>query len=374
MEGSTIGDLDAIDVLDLLPPADDTLDFLDPLVVRKPKRVRVNRLAEELEHLRAAQGPLEAQITELQARRRQYDSKWGRLAQQQNALKLKAMRENEELHAALAEQAAFREYLERALRKRPLSMLTDAKWRALTLGAEHDERVAAIHAIAKHQYEIMEAEMINTGLMEPTGEVLDFRTCNVNGRLVCEGARYSMVQGDLATVANAALEILWSGRRCAEKLHGYRITSQKFPIDANTMHVRDVLGHPNGTTHIVSSMITKRFVRRDAIVIVWRSVLEDEGLPHVSNAFVNDEHGWIEYSRRGPSELSYKAYLKASSPAALNELDKLSDLVQLMHFDDKTAAGRGEDVDALSVTIAETFAHLFIKFERDVTDRQAMSP
>ncbi|KDO29159.1 hypothetical protein SPRG_05403 [Saprolegnia parasitica CBS 223.65] len=345
------------EVLDWLPPADDeSLAFLDDVLPlakpqTKPKRVRVNRMAAELLELRAAESHLEDEVARLRARRScKASSKWHNLSIAQNALKRKALRENDELRAALTEQSAFRDYLERAFRRLPWSLhkqLQDTKWRDLTLDANADERIAAIHAIADRQYALLASEMIAAGL----------------GRVVSEGIRSRTIQGAVATIAAAAHQTILDRRRLTAT-HGKRTT---FHVDDDTTYIRDELVHPNGVIKVVSGMITKRYIHptSGAVAIIWRSVLHDEAGPIEPGVFTNNEHGWVEYSPCSDGVTRYKAYLRATSPTPVDELDTLSNLVDMLRID---PAHRSTDVtiDGITETISKTFVSLFTQFEQEV--------
>ncbi|KDO29160.1 hypothetical protein SPRG_05404 [Saprolegnia parasitica CBS 223.65] len=374
-------DLADLDLLDLLPAADvGSLAFLD--VAASRKRRRVNRLAVDLVALRGQAAELGSCVAALRAQRGcpKEASPYGRLALQQKALKDKALTEQAELRALLAEQHAFRAFLEKALLKRPRSMILkveDSKWRRYALGATAEARKSAIHAIADRQYELVESEMLAKGLFEPSEDVFNVLSTLSDCAMTSEAMRYTTLPVPIKRAATAAIELMRERHAMASSAqdddtyapHGH--TSHEMQcIDDHTTYVRSVYAPPGGLV-VTSSMITKTFEQRGVVTVVWRSVLEDEGVPQIPASFVNDEHGWIQLSQDNADATRYTAYVRVSNPIPPQRagVDKLNDLLQLLYVGTKTDLPRQADMTA---TVQASFRAMMAQFEALVVQRASI--
>ncbi|OQR80646.1 hypothetical protein THRCLA_11960 [Thraustotheca clavata] len=274
--------------------------------IKKTKRVRVNTMLRELHALRDQEANLQIQLIMAQTFRTtnklqlaKQKSKWGRLAIQQYALKLKALRENHELHVLLAEQHAYRLHMESIILKRSrtaMMKLEPEKWRALTLGIHRDARIAAIHAIADRQFDLVESQMIVNGLVDPKEDVFIVRSLNDRDHLCSEGVRYTTLDMNLDSAVRSVMEVMKARNALVTTNESTipRVQSHNliFPIDDNTIYVQEQLTHPINQVQVLSNMITKRYAHVNQVTIIWRSVLNDEIGPDCSKGFINDECGW----------------------------------------------------------------------------------
>ncbi|CAK5165506.1 unnamed protein product [Aphanomyces euteiches] len=64
-------------------------------------------------------------------------------------------------------------------------------------------------------------------------------------------------------------------------------------VDRHTVYSRAMLNQPDGTA-VHSNIIRKRYVEEDREVIVSRSVLEDELVPHMSKGAVDNKCLWFD--------------------------------------------------------------------------------
>ncbi|EQC33578.1 hypothetical protein SDRG_08685 [Saprolegnia diclina VS20] len=392
-----------MNLLDLLPPpSDDILGFLDDAPssessaaleisptgrAKRRKRVQTKTV---LDALRSEHAHLAAELDHLQrvsALKVQglsdVDAKWERVAMNQKALKLKAMRDNDELRGYIAEQNEYRDYLERMLLKRPraitaiMDKLVDERWRSLTLPAESDARVAAIHAIADRQYEMVETEMVTKGLFGPMlSDLLEVKLATHDPRsCTAEGVRYTVLQAAMAHVPDVAMGVL--GRRqeilereaAARDRHSAAIDTTKHVqmLDADTMYTRELLTHPRGKVQVATSLVIKRFVEPSTgnVCVVWRSVLHDELLPPAVGSFVNDEYGWLYFEQKDEAHVHYKVFLSSSVPHVSSSVDHLSDLVQMIDLAEHAAPLRNTS-DTLVDTVRNAFVRATTHFEHEI--------
>ncbi|CAK4084250.1 unnamed protein product [Aphanomyces euteiches] len=99
---------------------------------------------------------------------------WERAARDQIYAYSKSLNENELLRADIQRNAAFIEEIAGSLLKRPRLTLdvSSEEWRTYKLAAHALLRIAAIHAIAGHQYDMLETAFIKAGLVDRQDEVI----------------------------------------------------------------------------------------------------------------------------------------------------------------------------------------------------------
>ncbi|RHY75831.1 hypothetical protein DYB34_007723 [Aphanomyces astaci] len=178
---------DAGDGFDFLPPVDDSifagiLEGVDMSSSDSPgppagkptkRRLRSQTARMEILTLHETKAELEKAVRDI-ARNRDdrtlgmssSERKWEQIARNQLELKLKALRENDQLRAAVAEQHQLTKELQAIVHKKPRRMLDDDQWRVLKLSAHGEQRLAAIHLIADRQLDTVESELLTTGLIE----------------------------------------------------------------------------------------------------------------------------------------------------------------------------------------------------------------
>ncbi|CAK4081818.1 unnamed protein product [Aphanomyces euteiches] len=199
-------------------------------------------------------------------------SLWERAARDQLYAKSKALCENEQLRAHVEENATFIEEMTRALQKRPrLSLNSHSEdWKAYKLAAQASLRTAAIHAIADRQYALLDTVFIKSGLFENSEEVIREELMNqTSGSVLFERVYHVPLAAPFRLIgAEESLEI----------------------IDPYTVYraYRNV----DKTAAAYANMIYKYYVEADREVCVWRSVLKDELMPHMTQGTVHDQWGW----------------------------------------------------------------------------------
>ncbi|CAK4704017.1 hypothetical protein LEN26_006708 [Aphanomyces euteiches] len=288
--------------------------------------------------------------------------KWAQVARNQLTLKLRAMRENEELKTMLKDQTAWRQQLEYLLLRKPratMNRMTDERWRMLHLSSIHDERVEAIHAIANRQFDQMESDMVVACLLDATDEIDEFRSQVMPTQLHGEAIRFTTLDGPQYAVAEA----LWStiqniGRRPQTAKLSYKCEVEA--IDINTLYLRQRVGTVDGAFRLEAGVVIKRFVVNQKTCIVWRTVLVDDAKPFSSNSSISNFYGWIEVEpTSGNSQTtSYKAFCNVQ----VNDLTHSEHLGLVL----QRMSGVSNDAKVDSLTILkESFVRGFGLFERD---------
>ncbi|KAF0715810.1 Aste57867_3179 [Aphanomyces stellatus] len=368
------GNDEAIDEFDFLPPVDESLfeaslggsplsDLSDETTTAPPtqepkrprRRKRVNNHQFEMLSLHEDKAELERRLVDLEQRREgrlqtmsEGALKWEQIAQKQLQLKLKAMRENERLRASIAEQNTLQHALEDIVFKKPRLMMLkmeDDQWRVLKLSADGEKRLNAIHAIADRQLESIDGEMLMLGLVEMTDDLWRVRSgTSPDGILYGEGMRCTLLHGSLA----AALDATWKTLLHAHvqpKSSSVLGAFKSYSIDDDTLYVRTAFRCPDGHVKAEMSMIMKKQVVDDVVRVVFRTVLDDEGLPFDADSFVSDRYGWMHMAAEG-ADVRYKSFVRSNmmDPKQKN-VDDLVQLAGALHLEHSVSKTTGDPAE-----------------------------
>ncbi|CAK4344052.1 unnamed protein product [Aphanomyces euteiches] len=217
-------------------------------------------------------------------------SLWERAARDQLYAKSKALCENEQLRAHVEENATFIEEMTRALQKRPrLSLNSHSEdWKAYKLAAQASLRTAAIHAIADRQYALLDTVFIKSGLFENSEEVIREELMNQTSGSVLFERVYHVPLAAPFRLIGAAVWGVFNGEHPMTLPEGAEESLEI--IDPYTVYraYRNV----DKTAAAYANMIYKYYVEADREVCVWRSVLKDELMPHMTQGTVHDQWGW----------------------------------------------------------------------------------
>ncbi|ETV93927.1 hypothetical protein, variant 1 [Aphanomyces invadans] len=313
-------------------------------LVKHNKKKRPNKVLIELMSLQHDQVELERQLFELErqrALRMEHSTsdvaKWEQMARHQLALKIKAVRENEELRSMLVEQTAYQHQLESMVLKKPRFMmmkLQDDQWRVLQLSADGDKRLTAIHAIADRQLESIEGDMITSGLADAPDEFESFRYATEGLQRTAEAMASSIMHGTLFDASNAAWHTLQFMQTRGRSTHVPSDTCT-YTIDDDTLYIRSRYTLPS--SKLETNVILKRTVAAGRVVhVVWRTVLGDDAMPFSADSFVSDQCGWMTIVRgHAPHTVVCKAYYKAVLANSTDDsIHTLSQMMREIHLRD----------------------------------------
>ncbi|KAF0694511.1 Aste57867_14627 [Aphanomyces stellatus] len=220
-------------------------------------------------------------------------SPWQNMARMQECHASKALRENRRLRAAVDEQGSFIDKMAKLMRKKPrLDAVNEATWCDYKLAAQQSLREIGIRAIADRQYRRKDTVMLNAGLV---GRQENF--CSV-GRLHSSDASVVVFQVrshiKLAAPCEIVSRAIWQvncGDMPLPMSTGASVSIER--LDECTMYEQFAETHANGIISHANT-VRKLYMEEDAAhVIVWRSVLEDALVPHMSKGAVEDESGWV---------------------------------------------------------------------------------
>ncbi|RHY22830.1 hypothetical protein DYB32_009386 [Aphanomyces invadans] len=346
---------------DFLPPVDDSIfdEILstsvdhdstssDPPSSGPKRRRRTRTYRTELLSLHETKAELEKAVQDLEQRRRERattlsrsERKWEQIARNQLELKLKVLRENEELRAAVKEQHQLSLELEAIVCKKPRSMMDDDKWRVLKLSAHAEKRLAAIHLIANRQLDMIESEMITTGLMCATDKTFIVRPSRSTGPdLFVEGMTCVHFPNPTYAVANAAWKAL-NHIHANAKSSNLPSRVHSFAIDQDTVFIRVAFQAVDGPTKVESCVILKKqLVHGNHFRMVFRTVLDDEADPFDEDSFVSDLFGWIDIEQtEDGATTQYKSFAKAKLLLNPRRNDtstaEVLALIESLHFDER---------------------------------------
>ncbi|CAK4682315.1 unnamed protein product [Aphanomyces euteiches] len=219
-------------------------------------------------------------------------TKWEKAAKSECMEKNRSIQENEQLKEAVHQQATLIQQMEKLCNKK-MRLTDDAEaWQNYRLAAHESLRVAAIHAIADRQYRRMQNAFIQAGVFGCTKDLFRARVTQQDSKyVVMELANHVTLRAPFRVVSSAAWRII--GGPDAYMMTQGSIETTDF-VDRHTVYSRAMLNQPDGTA-VHSNIIRKRYIiEEDREVIVSRSVLEDELVPHMSKGAVDNKCLWFE--------------------------------------------------------------------------------
>ncbi|CAK4712624.1 hypothetical protein LEN26_007504 [Aphanomyces euteiches] len=310
---------------------------------RGPKRINVMKV--EIRSLQEEKIALEEQLAVLasthsakQCHLSDDEKKWKQIAQKQLELKLKAMREHEQLRTLLAEHAIFQRELEFIVLKKPRLMVhlnfvhhcsklcieNEDQWRALKLRADSAKRLLDIQAIANRQLELIDSEMLSLGLMDSTTEMNMVR--HDTTKKYSEGIRSVRFQAASFDILVAAI---WMHTVQMYAKGGSDHLIERRRIDDNTYFVSKAYTIPNTETKMMSRAVIKRQqVGPRAVRMILRSVLADDANPFPPNSIIADQCAWLHMEQDSDGSTVLKCYMRGGF--TILKPDEVENLVYLM--------------------------------------------
>ncbi|KDO19968.1 hypothetical protein SPRG_13073 [Saprolegnia parasitica CBS 223.65] len=205
------------------------------------------------------------------------------------------------------------------LAKRPrLAVFDNDEWKTLLLVADSAKRLHGMNALIDRQYKLLTGVYLQCGLLEMhAGDVHRLNVCSSmeNKNLLGESVRFARKAVPHHILAEAAWNVSL-GKGITEKWCKNYKTLQV--LDANTVYVeyvpKHVLADVSGT--VAARYLYRRYFEPSRVVIVWKSVLEDELLPLDENVMRVHQSGWmvIEADAKNPTQSLYKLFIQRHSP------------------------------------------------------------
>ncbi|OQR93887.1 hypothetical protein ACHHYP_02133 [Achlya hypogyna] len=273
----------------------------------QPRKTRVRKsLKSEIDYLHAKQDELVTQLADLRAQRATVPAQafWQRRAHDQALAAQRALRENEALKAALEGQLDLLHTLEGVITKRPrlasFATRDNGLWKQAILGV--NDREARLEALMEHQRDKLETEWVRNGVYEALDANRVVQGSDIKGDaggLLLEFIRCNPCPLDFTTMAN----VLWNHLTEVETFHPDLIYSR---LDS-------VLPVPSRPT-LESRLVSRRWRHDDRIVIVWRSIVEDQLIPHAPGHLIENTWGWAVAYARSATECYFTVFLSMTAP------------------------------------------------------------
>ncbi|ETW05248.1 hypothetical protein, variant 1 [Aphanomyces invadans] len=217
-------------------------------------------------------------------------SPWEQAARKELFERNRALAENKQLKEALDEHLTFVDHMQNLFKKKPRLLAknpSSEEWQAYKLAAQHSLRVAAIHAIADRQFQRMQSAFIQAGLFNTTSDkpvVSGSPRVLPDGQILIELRRQFTLPVPYSVVGTACWNVMKT------RMDECGPTETMETIDAHTVYHKSAQCVAGVIVH--SNSIRRYYAGTNRDVVVWRTVLEDALVPHMSRGSVNNECGW----------------------------------------------------------------------------------
>ncbi|CAK4142159.1 unnamed protein product [Aphanomyces euteiches] len=226
---------------------------------------------------------------------------WERAARDQIYAYSKSLNENELLRADIQRNAAFIE---------EIADVSSEEWRTYKLAAHALLRIAAIHAIAGHQYDMLETAFIKAGLVDRQDEIIQ----QADGSIIPERVYHVTLAAPFRLIGAAVWKV-FNGGYSMPIPEGTEETLEI--VDAYTVY--QTFKNTGNNVVVHANVIYKYYVEMDREVVVWRSVLEDELMPHMKEGSVQNKWGWLVVAPTKDATSCRLTYLHQVSPLNQNK-------------------------------------------------------
>ncbi|KAF0688798.1 Aste57867_19619 [Aphanomyces stellatus] len=253
----------------------------------KSLKAQVDTLKRELASTKASTDATRALVS-----RKRGASPWEVAARDELLERNRALAENKQLKDAIADQATFVEQMQSLFLKKPRLVAscdpTSEAWQAYKLAAQQSLRVGAIHAIADRQRRRVQHAMIQASLFQ----AVDVHRLSATPRVQADGTSLLELKG----LGVIPLPCHIAGLACWRAICRFR------PVTADAVYATDEIDdHTVYETFstvvqqrpVHSNMIRKYYPDATQHVVVWRTVLEDALVPHMTRGAVDNKWGWL---------------------------------------------------------------------------------
>ncbi|OQS05410.1 hypothetical protein THRCLA_02454 [Thraustotheca clavata] len=265
----------------------------------RPKKINESRKRqrEELEYLRVKVDELRKHLTVLKQIKEietENETPWQKLAHQMRIDKQNALLENEKLKSELQEQIEFGKTLQSILKKRPrlttLPTLDNEQWRLYRLVKEPVVRANAVDEILKQQYLALPGAMVESNLVDMTD---DYLCCtpklarNHEDQIISETVWCCNISYEFGFVTRC----LWSLMADPSRYHHPSFALLEV-FDDNTRYM-STIGRVSPSLTSNCRFVIRRVTEENREVILMRSILEDELMPHDKTVLINNKTAWF---------------------------------------------------------------------------------
>ncbi|ETV78527.1 hypothetical protein H257_08040 [Aphanomyces astaci] len=253
-------------------------------------RAELSRLREQVEDLKSDLARAKASSSAM------HMPLWEKAARRERVEKNRSIQDNSDLRAAVHERAAFIQHMQRTLCRKPrwmaLPNATVDAWQSYKLAAQPSLRTASIHAIADRQFRRQPHAFIQAGILDRTDDLFRAEPVTLPDHVMLQVINHVNFPAPASAVSAACWRTFRGGKHRSALPLPENSTETIEEVDAHTIYERfchiqgDITGHSNN--------IRKLFKDDDGRdVIVWRTVLDDALVPHMSRDAVDDTWGWL---------------------------------------------------------------------------------
>ncbi|RHY45635.1 hypothetical protein DYB30_007907 [Aphanomyces astaci] len=325
------------------------------LQLAKASKKHRTRQKDELNLLRDVVTRMESQLDMLKkvkAVEGEHGSQWEQLARSQFLERQRANQENAKLKRALEDQIKFAQALETLVRKKPKltssAEFENEEWKLSKLGLTKESREHSIRCMMERHYDALNGVLVRSALYDATHEVKHVKMSYQNqhsNAMSFDMARAVKMPFPYQVYAEASWRFLASVdndntpdtevRTCKSRIIAVEV------VDANTRYIsRKVCktgeaGCPffgKSRATIVCSPLCRRYIEPSRVVILWKSILEDELHPRDPTHLVSNQNGWMVIEADGDNACHVKSYVERLGPMRAGKVVALDEMMKSLHI------------------------------------------
>ncbi|KAH9097359.1 hypothetical protein LEN26_017085 [Aphanomyces euteiches] len=320
-------------------------DMKRKMQLAKASKKHRTRQKDELNLLRNVVSKMESQLEmlkQVKAVEGEHGSQWEQLARSQYLERQRAYQENAKLKRALEDQIKFAQALETLVRKKPkLTSTTEfenEEWKLSKLGRSLEGRRHSMRLIMERQYEALNGVLVRSGLYDATTEIKQAKMSydKHTGSMSFDMARAVKLPFPYRVYAEASWRFMFK-----VDLDNTPDSEALEVIDRNMRYISRKLCK-SGVTHcpffgksratITCSPLCQKIEESSRIVILWKSILEDELFPISPSQLVSNQNGWMVIEQDGEHSCHVKTYIERLAPVRAGELVGVEEMMKAMQL------------------------------------------
>ncbi|OQS06567.1 hypothetical protein THRCLA_01388 [Thraustotheca clavata] len=299
---------------DLSGILESTIESSPPEAYSSLKRKFRGNPKEEILYLKQKQIELTSKLQQLETQKSTgiHDDVWKTRAKHQAQQAQRAMQINSRLKQLVEEQLKVVESLEKVILKRPKLVVfptNEGPWKQGILGLENREE--DLEALLRLQYERLSTEWIRHGMFHSLERNESIRKVyfdnNGGGAVQLNSVMCRAVPIDFISLSN----VIWNLMAVDVDPKFEKI--QEF--HPNLVYLRYLLSIPQAATPMLEARLAlRRWIEEDRVVIVSRSIIEDQLYPHNQTHLIENRCSWSVIHAKSPTECYISVYMNMSLP------------------------------------------------------------
>ncbi|OQR83984.1 hypothetical protein ACHHYP_14050 [Achlya hypogyna] len=241
---------------------------------------------------------------------------WERVARNQKMASERAALENARLKRALEDQLELAAALDKVLVKRPrlaaIPSMDMADWKFRRLPADPARRTAAFHALVDDACSNTETMFVRSGILDAPVGHRSLGVAEVDDSILVSIRSVVTVPSDVQTSSNKIWTVWASTPK--DTPHHVRIEHLE-TFGADGVYARMTVSLEAGMPCMLLMYAIKRYIYQDRILIVQKSILDDEKYPPPPNLVVGNYCASIVVQAVGPNESCRRVCVEGKLPA-----------------------------------------------------------